>query len=83
MRPSRSCSVRQAAGIVAVIYDGFIAPTQPTEVLESAVREASEIHLGYALDVRLKAQALWAPLDHNMLPCSTLHPIQCNRDGGI
>jgi hypothetical protein len=54
---------RQAAGVVAVIYDGFIAPTQPTEALERAVRDASQIHLGYSLNVGLKAQALSAQIE--------------------
>jgi hypothetical protein len=53
----------QAVGVVAVIYDGFIAPSQPTERLKDAVRRASESRLGFALDVRLKAQALSAQIE--------------------
>ena len=46
---------RRAAGLKAIIYDGFIALGQRTDVLEEQVRQRSREQLGVTLDVQLKA----------------------------
>jgi hypothetical protein len=51
---------RQATGIQAVIYDGFIAPPQPAEPLEEHVKRRSAEELGITLDLQLQQADLSA-----------------------
>ena len=49
-------------GLQAIIYDGFIAPPQPTAPLEQKLRERSEEVLGLPLDLRFKIQDMSEPI---------------------
>ncbi len=59
-------AIREASqlvsGLQAIIYDGFIAPPQPTPPLEKHLRERSEAVLGFSLDLRFGIQDLSEPL---------------------
>jgi hypothetical protein len=52
----------QAAGLQAIIYDGFIASPQPVSRLEELVRKRSTEEFGVTLDLRLRTTSLSEPV---------------------
>ena len=54
---------RRAEGLMAIVYDGFIAPPQDVGVMEEAIREESLRELGFPLDLRLKREAFSRPIE--------------------
>lgn len=53
---------REVQDLQVIIYDGFIAPDQPTGPLEELIRTRSEEELGLSLDLELQVSDLSEPV---------------------